>query len=348
MKRALCLLLPAAVAAPLVAAPAEAAPEFWKTFRKTDRALLERVESFGKGNTWFYGYAVNAGASPVLWQWNGKKLVKTKVPGAFKGGVADVDFSSRTNGWAVGYNITQSGATKVSVLRWNGKAWRIVREAATEALFPQVKILGGGAVVVTGITRGEETLLEWRFDGRAWTEVETGTWLTGFSGNYALGSFDNGQDLARWTGKAWKRVKVGARPGGFSVLDRLEVRSAKEIWLTAETLKADGSGTTHVLRWDGKRWTRAKVPVPAKGAVLDIAADGSGGLWVTVDPAGRSVSGVGKKTLLLHRLPSGKWGKTSTKVLARGIARVPGTRSLWAIGTLLPRTEGIFTRGGAR
>jgi len=53
----------------------------------------------------------------------------------------------------------------------------------------------------------------------------------------------------------------------------------------------------------------------------------------------------GTETLLLHRLPSGAWRRTPTKVLAYGLARVPGTTSLWAVGTRLPDTRGFFTRG---
>ncbi|ROO86601.1 hypothetical protein EDD29_4174 [Actinocorallia herbida] len=357
MKRTLCLLLPAVLTAPFAATPAVAAPEFWKTHLESPDYDLDRVESFGKADTWFYGEAVVVGEQAPVWHWNGKRLVKTKLPAAFEGSLADVDFAARTNGWAVGFDREPSGRAKVVVLRWNGKKWRIVRKGNTGTRSsggPAIKVLGGGAVVVTGLSRGK-TLLQWRFNGKTWKEVETKADLTAFSGRYAVGVFGNGPGLARWTGKSWKRVKVGALPAvgakDFLEMEHVEAASAKDVWVTADVYKADETGGTYVVHWNGERWKRIRVPIPVTGVVHDIASDGRGGLWVAAEPANRDIDTVGTTTRLLHRLPSGKWKQMPTDVLAFGLARVPGSTALWAVGERLPsgplNVHGIFTRGGA-
>jgi len=351
MKRTLSILLPGLLAVPFAAVPAEAAGEFWKTQRVTSSAYFDAVESFGRGNTWFYRTQYDS--RPVtLWRWNGTRLVRTTMPASFKGGVIDLDFTSRTNGWALGIGTTTSeSARKVTVLRWNGKAWRIARTGKVDGHHdvPQIKAMRGGGAVVTGLLKGrQDKPLEWRFTGGKWKAATARTSFLRLSGDHAVGLFGNGEGLARWNGTTWKRVKVGALPAlgpdDFTLLRDLDAPSAKDIWILADVVRPGTAGSVHILHGNGARWKRAKVPLPRDGVILDIASDGKGGVWITADAA-NTMETAGTETLLLHRLPSGTWRRTSTKVLAYGLARVPGTTSLWAVGTRLPDTRGFFTRG---
>lgn len=242
----------------------------------------------------------------------------------------------------------------MTVLRWDGRAWRIVRQGTVPGTtHPQIKALGGGAVLVTGLTPTQDTHLEWRFDGRAWKDVRTKVDLHSHSGRYAIGHYPDRQDLARWTGKRWQRFRVGARPpmDGDDVLhlSLLEAASAKRIWVVATGISGEGEVRgTFLLRWDGARWRRERVPLPsARAAVRRIAADGRGGLWLSGTVAGSS-AGAAARPLLYHRSASGAWKKVRTTTSFADLARVPGTAAHWALGSRGYDFLGLFTRGGRR
>ncbi|GAB2832247.1 hypothetical protein GCM10022221_33930 [Actinocorallia aurea] len=354
MKRAFAVLLPAVLVVPLTGTPATAAAEFWKLHRKNGGWPLVSVESFGKANTWFYGDQWSPGTPVPVWRWNGKSVVKTKLPVKFQGAVHDMDFASRKSGWAVGSVLTDNGKSQVAVMRWNGKTWRMSRSASLDG-FPddaRIKALSGGRAVVTGLLSKSGKPLEWRFSGGKWKQVVAKVALRGLSGNYAIGVYEDGYGLARLSGGTWKRVEIAGVPAvgedDFMILDRVDAPSAKDVWVTAAVATVDGSSPTYVLHWNGKKWTRSTVPLSAKASIIDIAADGRGGLLISAETAENAQSSTGIKPRLLHLLPSGAWKTEPTKVYAPGLALVPGTKSVWAVGVRAAKTWGIFTRGGAK
>ena len=62
-----------------------------------------------------------------------------------------------------------------------------------------------------------------------------------------------------------------------------------------------------------------------------IAADGRGGLWVTaLGPAGQPFA--------VHRTAAGRWSRTPISTLLSGLELIPGTASLWGVGSATKRT----------
>jgi len=62
-----------------------------------------------------------------------------------------------------------------------------------------------------------------------------------------------------------------------------------------------------------------------------IAADGRGGLWVTaLGPAGQPFA--------VHRTAAGRWSRTPISTLLSSLELIPGTASLWGVGSATKRT----------
>ncbi|WP_106397840.1 hypothetical protein [Actinocorallia populi] len=352
MRRAFLGVLLLAVGA--VPGPAGAAAPRWKVHQKiSGDVFLDRVEAVGEGATWFFGF--DDALRPTSLRWDGKKIKKVAFPRKAKGFLLGADFASADDGWAVSWSRGPEFGVDIFVLRWGGKAWKLAKHESVQGAAPEIKALGRGRVLVTGIFKNGDTELNWWFDGRTWTEKKAKLRLHDFSGRYALGWRPAGQSLVRWDGKRWTKVRVGALPervkGQRVELDLLEARSPKEIWLTAARYSNKTSAVTYLLRWDGERWRRERVPLPSVHSSIDrIASDGRGGLWAIGSGRGllQGVDGPGEP-LLYHRLPSGKWRSVKNGGAFSDMARVPGTTSLWAVGGRQALgTSAVFTYGKAR
>lgn len=350
-RRLLCALVLAVSALP---ASAGAAEPRWKIRQKVSGdVLMDQVEPLGKADTWFFGTGF-AGPGPdfayrpMASHWDGRRIKEVPLPREVAGSVSDVDFASANDGWAVGLG----NGMEVFVLRWDGRAWRLVRREPVRSAWPQVKALGRGTALVTGFSNTKGVESSWTFDGRAWSEEKDRLHLSDFSRQYAL-SLGRVETLARWNGRNWTKIRVGALPKpakGHPVwLSLLEARSAREIWVVAERHSGEESAVTYLLRWNGRRWKRERIPLPSVHSSANvITSDGRGGLWVTASSKGLvQVEGGQGRPLLYHRLPSGKWKLVKTGKNLWDVARVPGTTSLWAIG-ISGMTQAIFTYGKAR
>lgn len=366
MKRTLLCVLMLAVSA--VPVPTGAVlGDRWRTHQKTGEIGLHLIEPVGEADTWFFGDRGAWGEPPVALHWDGRGIEEVALPGGIRGTVYDADFASADDGWAVGMGHD----SEVFVLRWDGDAWRLAKRAPAESGVLGVKALGRGAVLVTGVLRGEfrreDTEVNWEFDGRSWTEEEADFGLDALSGEYALRRTSTGQALVRWDGGRWTDVPVDALPepaenplegDGEVELGLLESGPSGEVWLTAEQYSAEETAVTHLLHWDGERWRRERVPLPSAHSSADlIASDGRGGLWVAAGSTGLLYDSEGSfgyednsgAPLLYHRLPSGGWKSVRTDADFADMALVPGTDALWAVGDHGFWDESaVFARGRAR
>jgi hypothetical protein len=131
-----------------------------------------------------------------------------------------------------------------------------------------------------------------------------------------------------WSGR-WRAAALPSRLaagslGAASAYGGVVALSPSSIWVSGTTFT--GTGKPWVLHYNGKTWTKFTVPF-----ALDLgamAADGSGGIWIT---ALRTSSG---DSYALHRSPSGTWRRYLVTKTARvgGLGLIPGTTSLWAAG----------------
>jgi len=136
--------------------------------------------------------------------------------------------------------------------------------------------------------------------------------------------------IARWDGKAWKRVPSPTPASGGS-LYWVTVASARNGWAVGETGSATGTKTkTLILRWNGTSWSRVPSPTPAGGATLyGVSVTSARSAWA-VGWAYR-----GGKTLILHWNGSA-WSRVPSPTPAGGAlltgVAAPSASSAWAIG----------------
>jgi len=145
--------------------------------------------------------------------------------------------------------------------------------------------------------------------------------------------------IARWDGRAWKRVSSPTPASGGSLYG-VTVTSAHRGWAVGETGSATGTNTkTLILRWNGTAWTRVPSPTPAGGATLySVAVTSARSAWA-VGWAYR-----GGRTLILRwngtawtRVPSPTPQTPHGAALLTGVAATSAS-SAWAVGRVFSGT----------
>jgi hypothetical protein len=198
------------------------------------------------------------------------------------------------------------------VLRWNGSAWsRLSTRLGDGSGLNGVAVtaastawaIGSPIAMITG------ALAKWNGGSWSWvTDPVAGPYhpLNGIAAGPGGTAFVVGTDnntpgppvSARWNGKAWKRVTVGA-PNG-SGLNAVAFAPGGSAWATGDTISG-GRAYTLVMRWNGAGWT--PVSSPGSGGQLNgLAFSASSYGWAV----GTANSGSGK-TLILH------WNGTTWK-----------------------------------
>jgi hypothetical protein len=163
------------------------------------------------------------------------------------------------------------------------------------------------------------------------------------------------QDTARFfDGSAWTSTAALALVDADGVFSSISASSASNVWTWAfdTVLKR-----WEALRFNGKAWAVVKVPAaliphhgghpPAGDLLGPIASDGAGGLWLY---AGKSSSKFPFIRPFFVHYHAGTWTTAASPTSSLGflevsaIAHIPGTRSLWAVGSI-SKGEGFV--GGA-
>jgi hypothetical protein len=174
-----------------------------------------------------------------------------------------------------------SGSSSHTVFaRWDGRTWtdHPAPAALTKYSGPQFLPVtpSGGLWAVDG---GSSTLERW--DGRDWRAVAA----PGFEGLTTAAPTSPGPDevwvttgtaIDHWTGTAWQQLDI---PGG-GTLGAPVVGPGGDVWVSREL----PDGIHQLLHREGSSWRQ--VPVTSTLGSFDgqLAADGQGGLWLSVSP----------------------------------------------------------------
>jgi hypothetical protein len=189
----------------------------------------------------------------------------------------------------------------------------------------------------------------WRFDGRAWTRVETlpgalaGADAVTADDIWAVGTAPTGYDMvAHWDGRTWSKVDVPGLPeeenhrvGLFDV----QAPSPDDVWVMGFEYQESEEGFTEsplAMHFDGTSWRRVQVPDTGAGSLRQAAPDGRGGMWF--------VSGTDQPyeapELLHYR--NGQWTTVRPQrpdgkaILVYDVTTVPRSPRLWAVGEVFP------------
>ncbi|OUC96105.1 hypothetical protein CA984_16210 [Streptosporangium minutum] len=308
-------------------------------------ALLD-VAATGPRDAWAVGYkdsAEDREGAPAVLRWDGSRWREIPLTGDDVHHLEGVSAAGPDDVWVVGNGPSAFAA------HWDGRRW------AREKPFGVVEDYRLADVATTGGTAwfagngpSKAVVLEW--DGREFgNALSTGgafNAITAKEGHvWAVGSSENHMPLI-WHGTAdgvWESSPAPEIPGGR--LNRVWQISPSEVWAVGEVTTGpdDRAGRPLVLRWDGSIWSRVEVPVRL-GALHGVTASGPGDLWVSgidADHAGQ---------VLFLRFDGARWSREygplfrvhredqqyeeTDDVNHTGIARVPGTTALWAVGSV--------------
>ncbi|GAA2603691.1 hypothetical protein SMC26_03755 [Actinomadura fulvescens] len=360
LKRSLFAGAAGALAIASMAPAVQAAPApGWRVSNVTsvpdggDAAVTDVAATSAKG-AWAAGYVrAPYRYEMLLKRWDGRAWTRVAVPASLapraNAKLTTVAASAWNNVWAFGVatHRTTEDEGVVFGVHWNGAKW-------TRKIFPShVKRIGQAASIGKNgqvLVVGRGACAGWtckpigqRFDGKAWKPFSVPAsvgvlhvrsakdiWATVNLANARKTPLAK-NTLAHWNGRKWRYVprpkltSTGKRIWHFS---DIHARSGKSVWVsvTASNLADGYLPGAYLGRWDGKRWKFVKVN--AKDSLRDIESDGGSGFWARSWDA-----------MLLHYVG----GKVTARLKAPGagtghqvgsLLRIPGTRSLWAAGTI--------------
>jgi hypothetical protein len=199
-------------------------------------ADLTAVSALSPRDAWAVGeYFPKFLDKTLVLHWNGTRW--SRVPSPSPSGQANlqaVSALSPTNVWAVGQLISANGALKTLVLHWNGSSWR-------QAASPSP---GGSATPSFSNLSGVSAL------------SPADAWAVGSYGHFTAQAAAGKPLMLHWNGTTWKQV---ASPflGTDSVLNGVAALSSSHAWAVGGSLPRFSTGTTLVLRWNGKNWMRS-------------------------------------------------------------------------------------------
>jgi hypothetical protein len=346
------------VAPPCVAADAPAHPaRGWRIVCPLPRGTtVTGIDAISASDAWAIGTGQVTPAI-LVWHWNGAHWLPVPAPDPVPPGPAVPGGASRCSAGALA--VSPGGTLWVfgargdlmdpagCILHWTGHGWVTEPGWADEvaAVAPGPEDLW----VFAGDFPGGGPLNAAHFDGTDWStmklRVDSGTdsvsalspseiWLAGSTQSPGMAP---GPVVMHWNGRSWSAVPLPAvrLPGGDTsiVLDGVTAVAPDSVWVAGVATDGDGQSDAIVLlHWDGARWQQLRSPrglIPARfdaspnlGGSLNMAPDGSGGLWLTM------TSAAGRTTVVVHRT-AGRWHRTAAPAGIGTLAAIPGTTSVW-------------------
>jgi hypothetical protein len=296
-----------------------------------DYSIYFAVVATAKNSAWVLGGSDESGGNgtsqhPVATHWNGKSWGGYVMPSGAGDSVIAASAPSTSDIWAV----TEFTG---DVLHWNGSRWTVAKHLPGAGELTGVTALSATNVWVFGGGGAYGGLGTWHYNGKSWQQwkgsaagLERASALSANS-IWAVGSSTAPDTtIQHFNGKTWQTVSAKALSG----LQFMGIRafSSTNIWATAVT--QGGIQPAYLVHYNGASWTRIKVPWSIQ--VNSPVSDGHGGLWLT----GISVSN--GQSYVVHRTSSGAWSRTAVSAGLQGLALIPGTTSLWAVGNKLTST----------
>ena len=307
-------------------------------------AAVAADDAWAVGNSWDpprEGQSEYGGDEPLIEHWDGGAwtLVDApEVPGAVGSALRAVAARTSSDVWAVGAFRTVPEDVGVPVehplvLRWDGGRWATVPAPGTgphaNGVLTGLHVLAADDVWAVGYYRPDLFAmnavqpLTLRWDGTTWTVVandpviaaqhQTARWsavtATSPSDVWAAGSSGDAAGVSQsllqhWDGTSWKVV---ASPSPRDAAQRSFGTIFSDVTKTGGDLLAVGRAgeEPYAARWDGRRWTRIRMPVTAQAGLHAVTrlpggslaavggSAGDAGIWETfaVDIS-RTASGV--------------------------------------------------------
>ncbi len=280
--------------------------------------------------------------------WNGRSWSAGQLPGGSPASplvISSVQEFSRTDVWVFGGHLTsaRNGTTDAPyVARFNGRRWQQVRSpagptaiSAVSALSPDDiwAVLGRMPLLSSGKTLQRNALVHW--NGRRWAPVALPKSLLGSAEPRPGSSAAAVPSPAASAGAGHGTSAAGtAAPAPVASLTSILALAPDDVWIGGGIPNGRHGLTEMAAHWAGGRWRVIMLPAylsPVQYQLTSLVPDGTGGAWAVATNAGLTRS-------RLWHLHAGRWHGPTLLAPCRhscvlpGLARVPGTSSVWAAG----------------
>jgi hypothetical protein len=255
--------------------------------------VLFGVDATSSSSGWAVGRA-DSDTAPfrrlLIERWNGTSwsIVPSQTP-AGDSELRDVDASSASNAWAVGFTTATSSTALIR--RWNGTSWTAVPGPSGSGILLGVKTLSANDAWAVGSrsASGPFTSMAARWNGTSWTPVPTPTpdglvnsqlnaidgvasndlWAGGHAGG---GNYETRQPiLLRWNGSAWSAV--ASPPAIDATVEGVVALAANDVWAVGQEFNRDLLWhVPWVLHWNGQSWSKVQVPTVLGGGLSSVTA----------------------------------------------------------------------------
>ena len=247
------------------------------------------------------------GVAQAIGTW---KVVPSPNP-ASSNGLSAVSAVSATDVWAVGWYANNSlERQQVLTLHWNGTRWSVVPSPTRNVPY---MALSGVAVVSANNIWG------------------VGSYLTATESQEKT-------LIEHWNGSTWSIVASPNSSSPVNLLVAAAAVSAKNVWAVGY-YSYDSGGITQdkplIEHWNGTTWSVVSAPGQSRSMLTSIAVISATDIWAV---GGHGYYGQPGQTLIEH------WNGTAWRIVSSpnpgstdnglgGVARVPGTSTLWAVGS---------------
>jgi hypothetical protein len=263
------------------------------TFAPGDSSTLLGIDALASDDVWAVGAAERSGrTSGLIEHWDGTSW--TRVPIIIAPELNDIDFSSATDGWAVGMGPY--------LAHWDGSVWAPTPAPPIEggeahqvvAFAPNDVWAVGAREVEGGIEHDETMLLHW--DGSVWTLQDNPAttfaqevWAVDAispSDIWAVGEQETGTGqrvlTLHYDGSAWSVVPARNPGTAGQELVGVVAIATDDVWAVGTY---DDGIAEHPMaqHWNGTRWRLAPVQdafgSPAVDSLLAVDASSRGDVW---------------------------------------------------------------------
>jgi hypothetical protein len=321
--------------------------------------FLAGVAVLSAGNVWAVGTEYNSSnvAQTLVEHWNGSRwsIVKSPSPDPNNNFLNGVAALSSNNLWAVGNDGGNGGKVLTLIEHWNGSKWSIVKSpnpSATESVLKSVAAVSASNVWAVGSTSNSsgigQTLIE-HWNGSKWSIVSSpnpsssdnelngvvavsssNVWAVGLSVNNSSGNYQT--LIEHWDGSQWSVISSPNVGSSGNVLKSVAAISASDIWAVGYE-----NGQTLTEHWNGSQWSIVFSPNihALNNDFFSVTTISTSNVWAVGYAQNTPDSNA---QTLIENWNGTQWSIVSSPNLGSGssllfgVARVPTTKKVWAVG----------------
>jgi hypothetical protein len=297
--------------------------------RSAGQNTLQAVAARG-ADAWAVGYYQSSSGvlRTLALHWNGSRwaIIPTPNRGSGDNALSDVTMLSGGEALAAGYSAGANRVMRTLILRWNGRAWRIVASPNSRGALNRLLAISATATNdawATGVSvdgSGKGTPLIERWNGRVWSiqpfhgsDVEQQQ-LNGvsaldaaraFAVGYAFPGDTNAESLAlQLSGGAWTAAGGPPATGVGNVLQGTSAVAAGDAWAAGTQYNAGFVPQTLLMHYDGDAWSRIVSPNQGSGAnYLNGVSALPSGVWAA--GSYNDAAGIGRTLILFAQSHAG-------------------------------------------